>query len=155
MRGTRADFLRGYPNLSLRIFTARLLLRQGNARTSQRLRQLHRCWSPDRHHDPSVLGTFGPRSQSRTGHSDWENVREIGERGGISPPPQSPNSLSLAPKAIKENWRKRTVGPRLWGGVAGFSFFPHDLSSDPSPPSLLFKFSNRLFLLLEYFCGKS
>ena len=50
---------------------------------------------------------------------------------------------------------KESVDPRLWGWGGRVFFLSSWFELWPIPFPLLFKFSNRLFLLLEYFCGKS
>ena len=81
-----ADFLRGYPNLSLRIFTARLYFCDKERKAEpEGLRRLHRAGVQIAIMTfKGAQGPFGPALQSRTGHSDW--VR--GERGknSYSPP---------------------------------------------------------------------
>lgn len=106
----------------------------------------------DRHHDlQRCRGPFSPALQSRTGHSDWEKPGwEIG-READSTRPQSLTHL-WAPKTYPE-LEEKNEWAQDFGRVAGFSFFPHDLDST-HPLLSPFKFSNRLFLLLEYFLWK-
>uniref|UniRef100_A0A8P0NYV5 Activation induced cytidine deaminase n=1 Tax=Canis lupus familiaris TaxID=9615 RepID=A0A8P0NYV5_CANLF len=127
-----ADFLRGYPNLSLRIFAARLYFCEDRKAEPEGLRRLHRAGV-----QIAIMTFKGARGTWRFGTAaqtaeNWGPGRGAGGGAEFS---QNPDG----------NRRKGIKGldTRLWGkcdleGVgAGFPFFPlrvgSELSSAPFP----------------------